>query len=246
MEFPNLRTMAMAYAELIAGHQTRETTVRLLGFSLGGLVALEVSRVLEERGRPVAFVGLIDCDPAWGGAFEDRASMFAALSGDLLGYLQRRSLVSTADARRFLDEAPALVRGLAVADAGDPAGVVTEWIVTRGYARDGSTRARLAEYIVRVATHIRLIGHDRRPDRTTARLVAWIAADGPVSLAGRPGDVTPAERYVLPTDHFGIVTPPHSLTIAERLRELVWTGVGGDRSGDEGAPALGVTAGTEP
>jgi thioesterase domain-containing protein len=63
-EHATVAAMAEHYAGLIQEKHPRGP-LRLLGFSLGGLMAMEIARVIEDAGRTVAFVGLIDADLRW-------------------------------------------------------------------------------------------------------------------------------------------------------------------------------------
>ena len=63
-EHATVAAMAEHYAGLIQEKHPRGP-IRLLGFSLGGLLAMEIARVIEDAGRAVAFVGLIDADLRW-------------------------------------------------------------------------------------------------------------------------------------------------------------------------------------
>ena len=63
-EMSSLDEMASTYAEII---ETRapEGPVRLLGFSLGGFIASLIAEKLDQSGRNVSFLGLIDSNPGW-------------------------------------------------------------------------------------------------------------------------------------------------------------------------------------
>ncbi|MBL1266032.1 non-ribosomal peptide synthetase [Candidatus Methylomicrobium oryzae] len=56
----SLESMARDYADAIAQSQP-EGPVHLLGWSLGGALALSIASVLERAGREIAFLGLADC-----------------------------------------------------------------------------------------------------------------------------------------------------------------------------------------
>ena len=68
-EFSTLKEMAFDYACLI-NEQQPLGTVRLLGFSLGGFVASLMAHELQQFGRSVSFLGLIDSNPSWTTAAE--------------------------------------------------------------------------------------------------------------------------------------------------------------------------------
>ena len=55
----SVRSIAERHANVICEHQ-REGPYYLLGWSLGGVIALAVARVLEQRKQPVAFLGILD------------------------------------------------------------------------------------------------------------------------------------------------------------------------------------------
>jgi thioesterase domain-containing protein len=58
-EAPSVEAMATAAVALMRSHQPHGP-YRLLGYSLGGIVALETGRLLEEAGEVVSFLGLVD------------------------------------------------------------------------------------------------------------------------------------------------------------------------------------------
>jgi thioesterase domain-containing protein/acyl carrier protein len=58
-EYNSLDDMAAAYARALQQHQP-EGPYYLVGWSMGGLLALTVAGLLEQQGQPVAFVGLLD------------------------------------------------------------------------------------------------------------------------------------------------------------------------------------------
>lgn len=55
----SITSIAEGHADLIREHQ-REGPYYLLGWSLGGVIALAVARVLEQKNQPVAFLGILD------------------------------------------------------------------------------------------------------------------------------------------------------------------------------------------
>ncbi len=84
-----VEAMADAAVALVRSHQP-SGPYRLLGYSLGGIVALEMGRVLEENGERVAFLGVVDAffdRRYWPGPLFIRASVrrSAVHAGALLG-----------------------------------------------------------------------------------------------------------------------------------------------------------------
>ena len=63
-EFSSLSRMAFEYADLINDNQPMGD-IRLLGFSLGGFLASLMAVELQQLGRTVSFLGLIDSNPNW-------------------------------------------------------------------------------------------------------------------------------------------------------------------------------------
>ena len=63
-ELSSLDEMAHQYSEIIE-MQKPDGPIRLLGFSLGGFVASLIARNLQQSGRTVSFLGLIDSNPSW-------------------------------------------------------------------------------------------------------------------------------------------------------------------------------------
>ncbi len=58
-EATTVEAMATAAVALMRSHQP-DGPYRLLGYSLGGIVALEAGRLLQEAGERVSFLGLVD------------------------------------------------------------------------------------------------------------------------------------------------------------------------------------------
>jgi thioesterase domain-containing protein/glutathione synthase/RimK-type ligase-like ATP-grasp enzyme len=76
-----VEAMATAAAALVRSHQPHGP-YRLLGYSLGGIVALETGRLLREEGEVVSFLGLVDAvfdQRYWPGALFIRASVRRAV-----------------------------------------------------------------------------------------------------------------------------------------------------------------------
>ena len=66
-ELPSLAAMAEHYAQIIR-HLQPHGPYQLLGWSMGGVLAVSIARLLEDAGQRVAFVGLLDSYPGGGEA----------------------------------------------------------------------------------------------------------------------------------------------------------------------------------
>jgi thioesterase domain-containing protein/acyl carrier protein len=242
-QLKTIEELAKAYAAAIVAHRADDEAFRLFGFSLGGLIALRTSRVLEDRGRAVAFVGLAECDPTWGSIETQRVPRIAALLADQVEHLQAEFGALKDDAvDRLRQDAPEMARRLVDAtdlttasSASGPDGpsphhghvdggaLLVEWITQHGYLRENNLRPILNQYASRVVAHIRLLARGPHPGPRRAAIHVWNAAEG---LAGDVANwdlagVRPAEIHVLPGRHFQILAPPSNHSIAKRIRELV-------------------------
>ncbi|MBI4470049.1 MAG: KR domain-containing protein, partial [Acidobacteria bacterium] len=63
-ELPSFEELALEYSRVIRRHQSRGPYY-LLGFSMGGFLAMAIAHILEQQHHRVAFVGLIDCSVGW-------------------------------------------------------------------------------------------------------------------------------------------------------------------------------------
>ncbi|CAB3754979.1 non-ribosomal peptide synthetase [Burkholderia paludis] len=180
---------------------------RLLGWSLGGLLAAQIAAALERAGETVAWLGVLDAHPA--PAAVDPAE--AVLDVDTLrGYLAPRS------ARRAaaLDTLPAAARtgdAHALLDAAQAAGVI-----------DADERATLDTLDAVVRTHRRLLAMPRRAPRLHADIDVWHVAGASPADAAAWAPLTAGVAHAvaaLDTTHDAIVHHPAVLReAAARLR----------------------------
>ena len=119
-----VEAMATATVALVRSHQPRGP-YRLLGYSLGGIVALETGRLLEEDGECVSFLGVVD-------AFFDRRYWPGGL---FIRASARRSVVHAEGVAR-----PAVGPGLGASCVGASAASPCGWAA--GSARRTSRTAR--------------------------------------------------------------------------------------------------------
>jgi thioesterase domain-containing protein len=167
LELSSLERMATHYASEICTVQ-REGPYHLLGWSMGGVLALSVAHCLERAGQQVAFVGLIDSFP--GGP---RSGGEDPLHGVLLVlgamFTEVFDALPPEDKEQLRDELTRL-------PAAERLSRALEWCRSRG-APIGDVpmehlhgRLRLAE------THVRLL-HDHTPPCIDAPLHVWWARE---------------------------------------------------------------------
>ncbi len=134
-DWPGLVPPGYDMAQLAEAFATRieslapSGVIRLLGYSLGGLVAWEIARLLTDRGREIGFLGLLDCatdppvlrsDPRAGwlqAAYWDASKISAAFgtgrSAETFGSVAAGRLVRRAS-RRYALHGLAMLRRLPV------------------------------------------------------------------------------------------------------------------------------------
>jgi len=177
LEHPSLESMAEEYAGRIRGRQGRGP-YRLLGWSMGGAIALAVCAALEKKGEQVGFLGLLDADfpgERVGTAQEDFLCRLELILQAPAGRGQPESLESilgkTDDLRSFYDSAASL-----------PPEKRAEKLARRlaGGNRHGLKipPAFLKNLIMLLDTHRKVLA-DFQPQRIGAPLFIWKAGQSP-------------------------------------------------------------------
>jgi acyl-CoA synthetase (AMP-forming)/AMP-acid ligase II/3-oxoacyl-(acyl-carrier-protein) synthase/thioesterase domain-containing protein/acyl carrier protein len=203
-EHATIDAMAQDYATLIQGVR-RDGPCRLLGWSMGGLVAMAVAAELERRGAQVAMVGLVDVTPPGtrtrSSSATDVAFAIAAISAELQPSAAAFG-VRTADVRAVQTLARADLHAWCEASRRLPAGAVT--------------RERFDAMLRLYQRHVQL-AREYRPGVIDAPIVEWRATSArrPYrwSMHTRGGAVS----TVVGGCHFTILRPPHVEQIAGAL-----------------------------
>ena len=205
-EYSTLAELALAYADEV----DIQGPVVLIGWSLGGLVALEVAKQIEARGGRVAFLGLLDAhvlDPvAWmpnrfariAGELGALAARFAPLDESQLDEIGARILAAPPSARLRVALALAHERGIGDGEA-------------RSYGGDQA-----------VALHRRHSSFMRGyvPPRVEAPIHSYMAeqsawhADKTTPWRASTNRLT---EVIVPGNHYSMLQSPHVQTLAEQL-----------------------------
>ncbi|MFP2908689.1 non-ribosomal peptide synthetase [Pyxidicoccus sp. 3LFB2] len=208
----SVEEMAAYYIEAIRTVQPHGPYL-LGGWSMGGVVAFEMTRQLQRRGERVEVLALIDPSPtreardATGeDAAPDTVALFARDLGRLTG-LPLPELSGEAGPEELLQAVLEEGRrhGVLIPEAGLP-----------------ELRTLLQVFSANVRA---LRGYSPRP--IDARLAVLRAADSVDASAGRLdrgwGDQSTqgVEIQEVPGDHYGLLQPPHVQVLAERLKALL-------------------------
>jgi thioesterase domain-containing protein/acyl carrier protein len=208
-EHSSITELADEYAATIVARSSAGSH-RLLGFSLGGLLALAVARSLEERGERVTFVGVIDADLRLTNPARQTDAYVRNHIVDMYGTLARElSAVRTLEHGELAREAASLSRRVLGAPAGDRGSAIVEWLRERGHLAPELSPAMIDRYFSLFEAHVGLI-EGFVPPRIAAPLFVWERAsaeqrDGEAWNACTSGFV---DRVVLAGNHYELMFPP--------------------------------------
>ncbi|MGK4003932.1 amino acid adenylation domain-containing protein [Sorangium sp. So ce1036] len=175
----------------------------LLGWSVGGVLALAIARTLEAQGERVAFLGMLDAQP--------RTRLYAGGEPDVVEELaayvdQDRSAALLALPPAELDALRERLRGLR---DGDRVAEAVRWAQARGFAsRDIPPAAYHHRYaLLRGAA---LLTRDLPPLCVAAPIHVWWSAETIARHGGPPVDWQPftagaVHTAILPGDHIAAV-----------------------------------------
>ncbi|QSQ23762.1 amino acid adenylation domain-containing protein [Pyxidicoccus parkwayensis] len=206
-----LEAMAGHYVDAIQEVQPHGPYL-LGGWSLGGRVAYEMARQLQERGEKVALLVIIDARSREDGPPLEEAEARAREVFQFAEHLSRQAGLNPEAAELLgqvdAGELKALLEDAPGADAGLPPKALAE---LRELWRVFSRNLRATQAYL--------------PGNYPGRAVLLRAAEGP--REGLEEDLgwgaltSGVEVHEVPGDHFSLIAPPHVERLAERLRELL-------------------------
>jgi len=219
-EHPTFDAMAHHYADVITNHH-HDGPLSLVGYSSGGLLAMAIAEVIEEMGRTVHIVSLIDT----GLPNYDRRQLETDEIQNLMGAIRDTfgPEFETIDAHweNMMSEASVLYRQLLPLSNDERLDLLCRWFEGMGFSPDqisGVVRQRLALY----QRHLVML-QEWTLRAIHAPLVVFAAAN---AVPGAPlqekiewanytsGGV---EVETIDANHFTIVKPPAVALLAERL-----------------------------
>jgi thioesterase domain-containing protein/acyl carrier protein len=170
----SIEGMAKDYAHVICARQP-EGPYYLLGFSLGGFIAMATAKFLEQQGEDVAFIGLVDCDVAW---TNPSTFVLRDLISETYRLIQKgSSFLEPLGVEQLTAEAGKLSAELLSISEGERIEALIGWLRDRNYVRKDLSYAALRDYLVAFERHVSLAANFE-PPRVHAPLFVWYADEG--------------------------------------------------------------------
>lgn len=173
----------------------------LIGWSFGGLIAFEVTRLLEEKGLEVSFLGLLDAHPYGVGIPDD--------------LLKRDTSIRQMATRLHMDteRLPSVKREVSM-------NWLVKEVVARGLVPEKGSRVVIARQIRVMERHTTAIHTYRPSGRIKADIVLFKARDAEESI----DEITWMQRTLgvvqvqsVPGSHLTMVRTPHVSTLASAI-----------------------------
>jgi thioesterase domain-containing protein len=203
-EHPTLTAMSVDYATLVQSVRGRGP-YRLLGWSMGGIIAQAVAVELERRGADVTMVGMIDpivgvgARRSWASRRDSTAALVAlihafnplAISPEWLGaHIRVMSAQSASDDR------------------------LLAWCEEHGFIASGTLSLDQFSAALRLyQRHLQLV-RAQRPSMIAATVWRWWAKPPSSQRGSLTGSEPAAREKIIGGDHFSIMRPPYIEAIA--------------------------------
>jgi len=218
--YDSIDAMALEYTGIVR-QQTPRGPYRLLGFSLGGFIAMSMAHILEAQGERVEFVGLIDCDIRWADASFPRNLVLGELIEDVVREELNLPAVPT---ETLADDANLLSNQLMDWPRSQRPDAIVRWLADRRDLTDIPTDM-LTAYLSMIVDHLGLID-GFQPEIVTAPVFVWKAA-----YASREGTPTALNwdayaksgtvEQIIEASHHGLMRPPAVDVLAARLDDAL-------------------------
>jgi acyl transferase domain-containing protein/NADPH:quinone reductase-like Zn-dependent oxidoreductase/thioesterase domain-containing protein/NAD(P)-dependent dehydrogenase (short-subunit alcohol dehydrogenase family)/acyl carrier protein len=229
-EHASIGEMARNYASLVAEQQP-DGTLRLAGFSAGGLFALATAVELERRGRVVSLVGMIDTPVAVFSPDYPRELVLKNLIAEFYDHFRGEAAPSRRkETRDVSDSMMELAKATAEAkEEATRSQLVMNWLAKLGVGTDNGAKSVSKKFVDLFIRHAHLITSEK-PETVAATVWLWRGAASffPI-LPDAKGTCRRITRgrfaeEILDGRHFDLMRPPVVKTLAARLgRVLVET-----------------------
>ncbi|MBI4589538.1 MAG: SDR family NAD(P)-dependent oxidoreductase, partial [Candidatus Rokubacteria bacterium] len=224
-EHDSIEDMAIEYARVIRQQQA-SGGVHLLGFSVGGFIAMAVANVLERQGQHLGFVGLVDCDFAWAHPSYPKRQVLQNIIMETYGLLERElGVLRPLPAERLSDEAREVSEAILLCGMDERVEAVITWLTEQKHIEEdipyGTMTQYLSGFFRRFEIHTSLISKFE-PRMIRAPVSIWWAREG---LSG----TRQAERHwgmytsggvvegTIEGSHYAVMYPPAVSTLAAEL-----------------------------
>jgi thioesterase domain-containing protein/short-subunit dehydrogenase/acyl carrier protein len=218
-EHESLEEMIGAYAQTIL-RASGGQSVCLIGFSLGGLLAVKTVGELERLGHSVRFVGLIESVPCLGQSRESKQANLANYIVASYEYVQRElGVVKEVPLAQLTRDAEDLAAQLAAIENSGSTQQILEWLQRSGRLMLQDVPGIVMDYLTLANRHIALVGADRDAVSIAAPIFIWQAGRSifPSETNGNVTAFGPCEVRVVEGNHFSIMYPPRVRAIAGEI-----------------------------
>lgn len=227
-ERSSLKAMVRDYAGLILGQQPAGPC-SLMGFSVGGFLALATARELERRGKTVALVGLIDTPLALLEPSYPRERFLKKQIIEMWDYFGGElSALKPLEPEDLSASAEKIAGQILAAPSGEHAKIVMDWLTGRDLIQPGKPLSLIERFIAIASVHWTLV-EDANLEPIIAPIRSWKAG-----LSGQGGveptpdcsrlSATTFVEEVLDGRHYELMYPPLVELLAGRvdsaLREI--------------------------
>lgn len=219
-ETATIDTLAGRYADAISQEQPTGA-VRLLGFSLGGLLAARTAAHLEERGRTVQFLGIIECNAGGMDTPEQKQTRLRDFLIETYELIRLETgILAEMDQDQLAGEAAEVARDLN-ADA------VLNWLVGGQHLADGVSANLVRDYLRRMGADLARMSADAGVPTSRLRvpLFVWSASRGLGGGIENWQEWTSEEcrHSVLDAEHFSIMYRPTVEDLASQIHAALTT-----------------------
>jgi NADPH:quinone reductase-like Zn-dependent oxidoreductase/thioesterase domain-containing protein/short-subunit dehydrogenase/acyl carrier protein len=225
-ELISAETMGRDYADLIANRQP-EGNIQLVGFSAGGVFALEAARSLEHRGRRVSFVALLETPLAMLDPGHSRELTLQSLIEEVLHHFAGEATLSKRQAGEFTEAMLSLFKNTATAqDEAARLDAVMNWLAQQGIATGNGADSQMKRFFAIFIRHLHLV-EGASLNAINAPVWLWLASASVLTnIPLRPemrGRITLGSlvEETLEGRHFELMHPPHVKVLAARMAEVL-------------------------
>ena len=209
----SLTELADRYADVIAA-SVPTGPIRVFGFSFGGLIAAHTAKRLQQRGRMIDFIGVIELNP---GRLEDKSGREERLARFIC---ETYELVrGEMDFFKPIDPQTLAKEAATVATDFKPDAIL-DWLVDSGHIAEDAPLGLVRDYFGRLGSDLMLLVNDTSEiNPLDIPLHIWSATDGMGDGLDfwRQWTTDQCIHQELGGKHFTVMFAPHVTELAEQL-----------------------------